>query len=376
MMKIVMIISLIFIAFTLSAGTLPVMLQVQGKVEIPEDFRDGVEEALIKYGYSLIDLDTQQNALTEQAQQKKAACYDDNCLVETGKMLAARGLIVAEVSLKGEAYYRFKVRYINFETGAMTRSKLLYYSGTMKDFKKIFNFAKDLTGQMLHNTKEPVVKTALKKEPVKTVEVETALSLKSRFKDLQFGVAIVTGYSFLEFEGTKIYNSEEEERKLTYGTPVIGIDGEITFYLSPSFGVFLRAGFLKGFPIDGEIVTNGDDADNDTVNSTAYHLLVGGRLNFGSLYGNQPAYYCSGGIGYRVVDVTANEVYYGEDGTLKGINVLLEGGRNLSFDGYSLDLFIALNYTYIYNWSMPLVSSTQDESALMYRFNIGARFNF
>lgn len=138
------VILLLLLTISLIGDSFPVMLQIQGKVSVPEDFRDGIEEHLTQQGYSLIDQNSQNQALKEQAEQRKKACYDDSCLLDTGKMLAARALIVAEVSLKGTNRYRFKARYIDFESGTTTKTKLLYYEASLGDYKQLSKFGKTL----------------------------------------------------------------------------------------------------------------------------------------------------------------------------------------------------------------------------------------
>ena len=59
-----------------------VFFNIKSKIEIPDDFRDGVEEALTKRGKALIDQDTQEEALREQVKQQKSECYKDSCVLQ------------------------------------------------------------------------------------------------------------------------------------------------------------------------------------------------------------------------------------------------------------------------------------------------------
>lgn len=96
-------------------------------------------------GYSLVDDKAQKEALKENAKARKSECYDDECLVDTGKMLAARALISVNVVKKSDKLYKFKARYIDFETGTTTKSKVKYYESKLNDYKALSRFGKDFT---------------------------------------------------------------------------------------------------------------------------------------------------------------------------------------------------------------------------------------
>ena len=75
----------------------PVMLKVKTKITLPADFRDGVEEALTSNNKSLINEDIQKEALESQGIDGEDGCLDDSCLIDTGKMLAAKIIIIIDV---------------------------------------------------------------------------------------------------------------------------------------------------------------------------------------------------------------------------------------------------------------------------------------
>jgi len=111
-------------------------------------FRSGVEDALTENKYSLISEEVQEETLKEQAKQRKKECYDDSCLVETGKMLAARGLFVVEI-VKSKESYLFKIKYINLETAEIVKTKSLVYSKDIDNVQNLLDFAKELTNEVL-----------------------------------------------------------------------------------------------------------------------------------------------------------------------------------------------------------------------------------
>jgi len=128
----------------------PVMLQIVSKnIKVPSDFKDGVEEMLTFNKNSLIDEKQQEETLKIQAKQRKTDCYDNECLVDVGKMLAARGLIVVEVGKSGSSY-KFKAKIIDFETGSIQRTKVLYYKGKLNDGENLNNFGKKLISELLN----------------------------------------------------------------------------------------------------------------------------------------------------------------------------------------------------------------------------------
>ncbi len=124
-------------------------------------FRSGVEEVLTENKYSLVSEEVQNETLKEQANQRKKECLDESCLVDTGKMLAARGLFVVEV-IKAKESYLFKLKYINLETAETLKTKSLIYEKDIDDAKNLMDFAKDLAGKIIFDSKDE------EKEEIKT----------------------------------------------------------------------------------------------------------------------------------------------------------------------------------------------------------------
>lgn len=142
------------ISFPLLSKGIPIMLQIKSEESIPVDFRDGVEEALTEMNFTLVDQKAQEEALKEQTEQREKGCYDDECLVDTGKMLAARGLIVVEVEKRDESIFRFKFRYVDFETGTTTKTKMTYFNFSLLKYKELNEFGKSITKELFSdNTK-------------------------------------------------------------------------------------------------------------------------------------------------------------------------------------------------------------------------------
>ncbi len=160
-MKYLMILMLSFLTVIIYSEDFPIMLNLKSDIKIPDDFRDGVEEALTQMNYSLVDEKAQKEALKENAKARNSECYDDECLVDTGKMLAARALISVTVDKKNDKLYKFKGKYIDFETGTTTKSKVMYYEAKLDDYKALSKFGKEFSKSLLGGKvkSQPAVET-------------------------------------------------------------------------------------------------------------------------------------------------------------------------------------------------------------------------
>ena len=119
-----------------------VFFNIKSKIEIPSDFRDGVEEALMKRGKALIDQETQEEALKQQADQQKSGCYKDSCVTQVGQMLAANNIVLLKVEKKNNKLYKFKISLINVETGNKINTITMYYKNKLSDYEKLNKFGK------------------------------------------------------------------------------------------------------------------------------------------------------------------------------------------------------------------------------------------
>jgi hypothetical protein len=133
---------------------LPIMLKIKFKdsgltTSNISLIRLGIEEALTQKKYSLINESTQQEALTEQAKQQQSDCYDDNCIIDTGKMLSAKFLILIDI-IKLDKYV-FKAKYINLETGVSEKVKSFIYEDNtqINDSKMLIQFSKNIVSELI-----------------------------------------------------------------------------------------------------------------------------------------------------------------------------------------------------------------------------------
>jgi hypothetical protein len=128
------------------------MLKVKSNFDltasIVEVFRSGAEDSLTAKGYLLISKQQQEEALKEQAKQQKSDCYDDACLVDTGKMMAAQMIFIIDIN-KTENNYLFKIRLLDLETGSVKRTVTKLYKEELSDLDKLLKFSKELTNEVL-----------------------------------------------------------------------------------------------------------------------------------------------------------------------------------------------------------------------------------
>ncbi len=153
-MKYIIFILLFTVASVLTAEEFPIMMQLKTDLKIPEDFRGGVESGLTENGYSLVSEEDQSQTLKEQATQRKKECYDESCLVDVGKMLAAKGLVMVEVAKKNDNLYLFKAKYIDFETGTTQKTVTEYFEYDLNNFKELNKFGKEIVYKMFNKAND------------------------------------------------------------------------------------------------------------------------------------------------------------------------------------------------------------------------------
>ncbi len=138
-----------FIFFSLYAKNNTVILQIEPKrftltPEGLEIIKGAAESAVTKSGFILIDPQAQEEALKEQAEQRKKDCYDNECLVDTGKMLAANKIVKLEITeLTVGEKYRFVLFVLDVESGAKIGTNTFIYSGTLDDIEKLDLFIRE-----------------------------------------------------------------------------------------------------------------------------------------------------------------------------------------------------------------------------------------
>ncbi len=139
------------IAFT--KEEFPIMLQIRSQEVVPQDFRDGFEQGLTERGYSLVDEVAQNDTMKEQTDHIDG-CIDDVCLVNVGKMLSARGVVVVEVVKKEENVYSFKAKYMDFETGTTQKTYKDFYKAALSDYEQLTEFGKKMVSNMFERINE------------------------------------------------------------------------------------------------------------------------------------------------------------------------------------------------------------------------------
>ncbi len=150
MIKISLFASMLLICLTIFGdNNSTVMLKVNTKsFELTKEssyvLRMGVSEVLTKESYALIDEASQEEALKEQSEQREKDCFDEMCLVDTGKMLAAKEIFLVEIVKMGDKYV-FALKNIDIETGTTKKTKSFVFKGNINDGEELLEFSKTMT---------------------------------------------------------------------------------------------------------------------------------------------------------------------------------------------------------------------------------------
>ncbi len=260
----------LFFAITtiFAAENFPIMMQIKTDLNIPEDFRGGVEEGLTQNGYSLVSEEIQKEALKEQATQRKKECYDESCLVDTGKMLAAKGLFLVEVTKKSDKLYLFKTKYIDFETGTTQKIKQDYFKFDLNDYEELSKFGKNIIQNMFGKieTKEVMKEVKTKdnsnEKAVKTGEIE--IKTKKEEKNVEkFKIEFITIPSNVE-----VYDSDNN------------LLGETPFFMNLPKG-FLKFSFeKKGFEkLEREIHVKQNEKIEILLSEKIYNFKINSNIS-------------------------------------------------------------------------------------------------
>ena len=102
-MKIIILFLIFTVSITIQAEIKDtVMIKINSKSDISkidlEMLNTSLEISLTKLDYGIISKEVQEEALKKQKEQRKTDCYDEECLVDTGRMLAARELLLLNIS--------------------------------------------------------------------------------------------------------------------------------------------------------------------------------------------------------------------------------------------------------------------------------------
>ena len=113
-MKIIAFFLLFALTFTAKAEFKnTIMIKINSKSKISktdlETFNTYLEVGLTKLDYGIISKEIQEEALKEQKIQRKSDCYDEKCLVDTGRMLAARELLILDIKIREKDYFKYKL---------------------------------------------------------------------------------------------------------------------------------------------------------------------------------------------------------------------------------------------------------------------------
>ncbi|MBN2694908.1 hypothetical protein JXR93_09620 [bacterium] len=149
-MRFLLLFFILFQLIVLGSSDFPIMMELKSDEKISDDFRMGVEDALTSQNYSLISLEDQERALKEQSEIRKKGCYDDECLVDTGKMLAAKGVIIVDVTKRDNNLYVFRMRLINLEKGVIEKTASEYFKNSLNHYEELNNLGQKLISKLFN----------------------------------------------------------------------------------------------------------------------------------------------------------------------------------------------------------------------------------
>jgi len=374
----------------------PIMLKVQSKVSIPDDFRDGIEEGLTIRGYSLVDEKAQQEALKSQKEQRESECYDDACLVDTGKMLAARALIIVEVKKKEEKSFKFKIRFVDFEKGTTTKTKVKYYKESLSNYESLSLFGKKVISDLfIDHVKEnkESSKRKIKKKELKKWGFNFAVS----GGDITGDILLIEGYSLDK-------NNIDSKMDFHY------FEGEIsgkgmnvslgsTYKFNNWFNIFVDFSLFKEKGDTIFIRENEKDRDEHMykIKTSTFKIDLGVQFTFGDTF----KYYFKIGLGTGNTSLgTSNpirflickernadgyctekgeeieEVMYSND-SFSLFSLLVELGFNFNLFRENFDLFLSLNgMIYLDSANSTMYNDPINSSNSATMGMVGLRYNF
>ena len=180
-----------------------VMLKISSECKVSKNtfdiFRSGAEMSLTESNnFALLDEKTQNEAL----QNGKSECLDDSCLIDTGKMLAAKILFVVNIK-KTKKYYLFNAKIVNLETSTTEKSVSVLYENSLENEKKLLEFSKKLvTNTLARKEKSKIIfnflKTSFIIDLTKSYELLYLSSgIGIEFLNFNYGIQTITlGSSF------------------------------------------------------------------------------------------------------------------------------------------------------------------------------------
>ncbi len=144
--------------------TLMVQILLKNSLKISNDIvksiKTSAEAVLTDYKYLIIDEQVQIQALKEQSEQRKKECYDESCLVDTGKMLAASKLVIIEIFAENKKY-KFVTSVIDIETGSKIATNLNWFKDDINDGELLDNAVKEYMLNLINKTTKTVTDDVL-----------------------------------------------------------------------------------------------------------------------------------------------------------------------------------------------------------------------
>ncbi len=148
--------------------------------EITKSIKTSAESILTDYKYLIIDEQVQNQALKEQSEQRKKECYDESCLVDTGKMLAASKLVIIEIFAENKKY-KFVTSVIDIETGSKIATNTNWFKDDITDGELLDNAVKEFMLNLINKTTKTVTDDVLSE--IKTNKIISPVTIEKLDKN-------------------------------------------------------------------------------------------------------------------------------------------------------------------------------------------------
>ncbi len=362
-MKLIILI-LLFLNLSLFANDYPIMLKLKGNIKLSNDFRDGIEEGLTAYNYTLIDENAQKEALASNSEDNNDGCLDDSCLIDTGKMLAAKAIIIVEVEKRGDSY-KFKTRFVDFEKGVTTKTKVLYYSSGLKSYKKLYDFGKEVVAKLLN------------------INISKRILKPWKLNFSTFG-GLFNGDIYIDHKTVDNGNNSENHNFQIYiESPGIGFSLGTTYKYSSFMDLFINLNFFQQLDdsnkIELEVEKDDTGATHDNI-KTNYNKLTNIKVDFGARFEFTDIFYTKLGLSLGMTIAPKFEYTFDNDSVVldletqyvQSITFVVESGVNFDISQNNFDIYLSFTGgKYVDSTN----SNLRDNSSLV-QVLLGLRYNF
>jgi len=152
-----------------------IIFEVKTNFELDKEteklIKTSLESSLTNLGYGIVSSQTREAALKEQKKQYQNDCLDDNCLIDTGKMLAAKKILIVDIDKRKEDFI-IKMRRIDIETSILEASLAKKYSDKLSNFDSMDKIITESVNKIF----KKISKNKIEKKKVKIITPPTKVA--------------------------------------------------------------------------------------------------------------------------------------------------------------------------------------------------------